>query len=114
MVRENSSYYVLGFVSTNDRRDGRYRRLEVRAKRPGLTVRARDGYIAPSRSQPRTEAPRPARIRDIIASPFAHGSVPMQAFAAAYMGPNGIDADVMIIAEHDAPRIDLSYRGARI
>ena len=28
VVHENSTYYVLGFTSTNDRRDGRYRRLE--------------------------------------------------------------------------------------
>ena len=28
IVRENSSYYVIGFSSTNERRDGRYRRLQ--------------------------------------------------------------------------------------
>jgi VWFA-related protein len=38
IVRENSSYYVLGYTSSNDRRDGRYRRLQVRVKRPGLQV----------------------------------------------------------------------------
>ena len=114
MVRENSSYYVLGFVSTNDRRDGRYRRLQVRAKRPGLTVRARDGYIAPSRSQPRTEAPRAAGIGDVIASPIANGTVPMTAFAAAYKGPKGKDAVVMITAELDASRLDLTETGGRM
>ena len=35
IVQENSSYYVLGFYSTNERRAGRYRKLEVRVKRPG-------------------------------------------------------------------------------
>ena len=34
IVTENSSYYMLGFYSTNDRRNGRYRKLEVRVKRP--------------------------------------------------------------------------------
>ena len=38
IVQENSSYYVLGFYSTNERRAGRYRKLEVRVKRPGLRV----------------------------------------------------------------------------
>ena len=41
IVAENSSYYMLGFYSTNDRRDGRYRKIEVRVKRPGLRVRSR-------------------------------------------------------------------------
>ena len=113
MVRENSSYYVLGFVSSNDRRDGRYRRLEVRARRPGLTVRARDGYIAPSRSQPRTEATPAAGIRDVIASPIANGAVPMAAFAAAYKGPKGKDV-VVIAAELDASRLDLVETGGRM
>ena len=32
IVQENSTYYVLGFSSTNERRDGRYRKLDVRVK----------------------------------------------------------------------------------
>ena len=36
--QENSSYYLLGYYSTNERRDGRFRKIEVRVKRPGLRV----------------------------------------------------------------------------
>lgn len=39
--------YTLGFYSTNDKRDGAYRRLAVRIKKPGYTTRARSGYYAP-------------------------------------------------------------------
>ena len=38
IVAENSSYYVFGYYSTNERRDGRFRKIEVRVKRPGLRV----------------------------------------------------------------------------
>lgn len=43
---ELSSYYLLAYSPTNTRRDGQYRRIEVRLKRPGVTVRARPGYVA--------------------------------------------------------------------
>jgi VWFA-related protein len=42
--------YSLGFTSSNPRRDGKWRRLEVRLVGPslkGLKVRSREGYFAP-------------------------------------------------------------------
>lgn len=115
IVRENSSYYILGYVSTNDRRDGRYRRLEVRARQPGLTVRTRDGYIAPVQSRPdaRAVAATATGIRDVIASPLANGSVPMTVFAAPFKGSKGKAALVLITAELDASRLDLSDTDGR-
>ena len=43
-----SSYYLIGYSSTNAKADGRYRRIRVRVKRPGVEIRARDGYKAPT------------------------------------------------------------------
>jgi VWFA-related protein len=60
IVQENSTYYVLGFSSTNERRDGRHRKLEVRVKRPGLMVRSRSGYMAPLRNERPPEPPKPS------------------------------------------------------
>jgi Ca-activated chloride channel family protein len=39
--------YVLGFYSTNEKRDGSFRKLSVRIKKPGYQARARTGYYAP-------------------------------------------------------------------
>ena len=61
IVRENSAYYVLGFSSTNDQRDGRYRKLQVRVKRSGLQVRGRDGYVAPLRNERASAAACPGQ-----------------------------------------------------
>jgi VWFA-related protein len=46
IVGDLSSYYLLGYQSTNSRLDGRWRSITVRVKRPGVNVRARKGYRA--------------------------------------------------------------------
>jgi len=42
------SYYLLGYYSTNRTFDGKYRRITVQAKPPGIDVTARRGYTAPT------------------------------------------------------------------
>jgi len=41
-----TSYYLLGYYSTNAKLDGRFRSLKVKVKQPGVDVRARRGYRA--------------------------------------------------------------------
>jgi VWFA-related protein len=48
IIDDVSAYYLLGYYSTNTTHDGKYRRIEVKTKPPGLDVRARRGYYAPS------------------------------------------------------------------
>ena len=46
MIRDNSAYYLLGYVSSAAPRDGKFHEIQVRVKRPGVEVRARKGYWA--------------------------------------------------------------------
>jgi hypothetical protein len=47
VVKDISSYYILGFASTNQNKDGRFRRVSVRLKnKSGVKVEARNGYYA--------------------------------------------------------------------
>lgn len=46
-----SSYYLLGYYTTNSQLDGRYRQIKVNVKQPGVDVRARRGYRAPTRDE---------------------------------------------------------------
>jgi VWFA-related protein len=43
-----TSYYLIGYRSTNAKLDGRYRTINVRSKRAGVSIRARQGYRAAS------------------------------------------------------------------
>ena len=107
MVREQSSYYILGFNSGYEKRDGRYVRLEVRVKRPGLTVKSRDGYVPPTGKAPaRAAATTRSAFMEAIASPFAVGAMPMRVFAAPYKG-DGRNAAILVAVEVDAAQLEL-------
>jgi Ca-activated chloride channel family protein len=47
VLREIKGQYHLGYQSTNTLRDGAWRKVEIRLKRPGLRVRSRKGYFGP-------------------------------------------------------------------
>jgi VWFA-related protein len=111
IVTENSSYYMLGFYSTNDRRNGRFRKLEVRVSRPGLRVRNRAGYYeargrAPNQPAASTapNAMSPA-VTEALASPLPVSGVPLKMFAAPFKGtaPN---AAIAMALEIDVRNLD--------
>ena len=45
---ELSSQYTVGYTSRNQKRDGAWRRVVVRVKRPSLVARTKQGYFAPT------------------------------------------------------------------
>lgn len=51
IVDDLTSYYLLGYYSTNAALDGKFRSIKVRVKRPGVDVRARRGYRAASKEE---------------------------------------------------------------
>jgi hypothetical protein len=53
-----TSYYLLGYYTTNSKLDGQYRKITVKVKRPGVDVRARRGYRAATAEE--VNAGRPA------------------------------------------------------
>jgi VWFA-related protein len=57
IVQENSSYYVLGYYSTNEKRDGRLRRVAVKVNGyPDAQVTFRKRYVAPRGRAPKSTA----------------------------------------------------------
>ena len=67
-----TSYYLIGYYSTNTKLDGGYRALKVRVTRPGVSVRARRGYRAAS-------ADEVARARAAAAAPAVDVATPVDA-----------------------------------
>ena len=80
IIRDSSAYYVLGYQAPR-RTDGKFRRIAVRAKRPGLNVWARKGYFSTRDSSP--AASSSATALDVLqASPMAIPGLRMRAASA--------------------------------
>lgn len=117
IIRDNSSYYILGYYSTDDRRDGRFRPVDVRLRRPGLQVRARKGYTAPrgrTAAAPNVAvAGTSADLRDALNSPVPVSGLGLTAFAAVFRGA-GNKASVSVALEIEGSRFKFVERGDRI
>ncbi len=63
MLAENDSYYLMAYEPINQKRDGKFRKIEVKvARHADYVVRTRAGYLAPDDSKPsvKTAAAHPA------------------------------------------------------
>jgi len=91
VVRDNSSYYMLGYYPANQKRDDGFRRIEVRVNRPGLQVRARKGYASPRKGEtpaaPRlTKAEGSSELADALSRPIQTSGLTLHANAASFKG----------------------------
>jgi VWFA-related protein len=113
VARESSSYYLLGYAPRNTKRDGKFRRIEVVLRRPGLKVRARSGYYAPSDAPPPPLKPGELdpRVREALDSPFMVDGIPLR-MAAYVFGPAAAGkVQVLVVAEADPDGIASAAEG---
>jgi hypothetical protein len=87
IAQESQTYYLIGYHPTHTRRDGKFRRIEVKSARKGVTVRARKGYFAPDKDsglkpistdiEPKRSVADYGELRQAMASPFAIDEIPL-------------------------------------
>lgn len=65
---DTSTYYMLGYHSTNPVRDGRYRHITVKLNQPGLKLEYRKGYYAPSDYKHSNDEERERQLDEELAS----------------------------------------------
>jgi len=107
LVRENSTYYSLGYYSTQDKADGKFRRLQVRVKRPGLNVHTISGYLAPRERI--AETPKKPGVLEALSSPLAISGLPMRVVAAPYRG-QAEEATIAAAVEIDGSALEFDQK----
>ena len=65
---DTSAYYVLGYHSTDLRRDGRWRRISIKVDRRDVKLEYRPGYYAPADYKHATKDEREQQLQDELAS----------------------------------------------
>ena len=74
---DTSSYYMLGYHSTNPARDGKFRRIVVRVRRSDLKLEYRRGYYAPADFQHSNRADRELQLEQELASDLPTTDLPV-------------------------------------
>lgn len=106
IFRETGSYYLLGFQSPHT--DGKFRRVEVRTTREGLTIRTRSGYDA-AKARKDSKADKgtdPLPLVNALGSVLPSPDVPMRVVVASFAPATGNRAVVTIAlgVQQPAPR----------
>jgi VWFA-related protein len=79
--QDTSTYYLLGYHSTNPARDGRYRRIVVKmndkSNIPGVKIDYRRGYYAPADYQHSTKDDKERQLEEELASELPATDLPL-------------------------------------
>lgn len=115
IVRDNSTYYLLGYYPTNERRDGRTRRIQVKVNRPDVDVFARKAYVAPkekeeSRREEESAAGTSVAVREALNAALPVPGLELSVHAAPFKGANKTTA-VTVTVQIDGQRVGFRESG---
>ncbi len=103
---ESRVYYLLGYIPTNAKQDGKFRKIEVKLNRKDVKIRARKGYYAPLEGGKRVaEEKGVARVdpqfQEALDSPYEAGDIPLR--MTAYVFGEGLmgKANATVVTEID-------------
>ena len=75
--QDTSTYYLLGYHSTNTARDGHYRRIVVKSNLPGVKIDYRRGYYAPADFRHSTNDDKERQLEEELAAELPATDLPL-------------------------------------
>jgi VWFA-related protein len=82
--QDTSTYYLLGYHSSNMARDGKYRRIVVKVNAAGTKIDYRRGYYAPADFQHSTKDDKEVQLEQELASELPTTDLPLYLSAAYF------------------------------
>jgi VWFA-related protein len=117
IVAETRNYYLLGYSPPAGKPDDKFRKIQVKVKRPGLEVRSRKGYY-PSSARPDAPGADPreatAQVAAALRSPLDQSGIPlrMSTFVFGEAAPGKVQ--VLVVAEAEMGALTLEERSGAL
>jgi VWFA-related protein len=101
ILSETGSYYLLGYRSKDQNTESTHHSIEVHVTRPGVEVRAREGYMDPKSKKP----PKPGAdpLEAALAGVLPKADLPLRVTAAPFAVAGKSEADVAIVLAVSEP-----------
>ena len=118
IVLDNSRYYLLGYYSDSAKWSRKFLKIDVRIKRPGLSVRARRGFMPPDlratakAREADVKAGTSPALKAALSKPVPVGDLPLRLFAAAFKG-TGSNGSLFLALEIDGSSLKFDERDGR-
>ncbi len=118
VVLDNSRYYLLGYYSDSTKWSRKFLKIDVRVKRPGLSVRARRGFMPPDpratakAREAEVKAGTSPALKAALSKPVPIGDLPLRLFAAAFKG-TGSNGSLLLALEIDGASLKFEERDGR-
>jgi len=114
--RESDAYYLLGYRPVDPRRDGRFRRIEVRLRgdRHGITVKARRGYYPAGAAAPESKAGEDPTVIAALDGPYDVPEIPLRTTAHAFDAAAGDSLHVQVTTDVDVRQFRFNDRSGTL
>jgi VWFA-related protein len=118
IASESRRYYLLGYSPGNIPRDGRFRKLQVKVRRPGVVVRARRGYYAPAdpaaaKAEPVKESTDP-QIQYGLDAPTPMDEIPLRMTTYVLDDLGMGHTRVLVAADADISKVEFRETGGKL
>ena len=112
---ESRVFYLLGYAPSEQGREGRFRKIKVSVRRPGVSVRARNGYYpGPAPAEKAASDAPPPEVRQALDAVDDARALPLRMATYALGNAGEGRVNVLLAAEVDPAAVALKEGGGRL